>query len=156
MRQEIKRWRKEGGNMERGSERNVQVISSLSLSIWFAYSESPPIYLRRSLNLLWAMWGSTQTDVFSSSILYFLSKSTIASKVQHQARCWNVNHCSCNFWEGSPSLLCSCRPWVPHWFGAHLCFFVSLPCLLTTRHKEMKVAANLGLLGQLHQGERGV
>ena len=156
MRKEIKRWSKEGGNIQSGSERNVQVISSLSFSIWFAYSGSPPTYLGRSLNLLWAVWGAAQIEVLSCSILCFLSKSTIASKVKLQAKCWNLNHCSYNFWEGFAFFAFLTQTLCSTLVSGCLGFFVSLPCPLTTRHKEMKVAAYLGSLGRLRQGERGV
>lgn len=97
--------------------------------------------------------GYTQTEVLSCSILCFLSNSTIASKVQLQAKCWNLNHCSYNFGKVSFLLTLLMQPLCSTFvLGPPLLFVFSH--VLTTRHKEMKLAAYLGLLGQLHQGER--
>ena len=55
------------------SQRNVQIISLISCSSWFAYSESLLVYLRRALDLFWAVWGSAQSQVLSCSSKYLLS-----------------------------------------------------------------------------------
>ena len=100
--------------------------------------------------------GCAQTLVLSCSSSYLLSESTVAPKTQFQAKCWNVNHHSYNFWENFLFPLFM-QPLEFH-FGLGPAFAFKSLCHLCSppRQKVLQVAASLGSLVQLCWGEGGL
>ena len=98
--------------------------------------------------------GSAHTQVLSCSCLYLLSKQTIDPKFQSQAKCWNLNCCSCHFWNAFaffPLLmqpLVFCFGFGPTFVFKSLSHVCSLP-----RCESVKVAPYSGSLAQLCWGE---
>jgi len=116
------------------------VILPFSCPIQFSYTESLPVYLGRSLDLLWVVLGQLRLRSF------LVLACTCSQSLQFpQANCRNLNPYTCHLGVVSPSFLCLCSPWLST-------LFLSLPLLISLSPVSVlcpdtggvKVAANKG------------
>ena len=110
------------------------MIPPFSCSSQFAYSESPPLYWRRSLDLLWAVWS--QFRIISSLGPACTSSQSLQLPLKHRESGYS--------WEFKPLPL-YLLGWFPLLSFAHTalgvllclwachCLWVSLPCLLSSQ-----------------------
>ena len=120
---------------------NIPVIPTFSCSCWVAYSESPPVYLVMSLELLWTVWSHFKVRYSLVLACNCSKKSTVAPQMQSQLNCRILISCACHFLGTYPffSLLrlasSACESLFSVW---------SLPW-----HEWLKVATFSGWLAQL-------
>ena len=92
---------------------------------WVAYSESPPVYLGMSLELLWAAWSQFSVRYSLVPAVVVPNVYSCPSNAQSQFDCGVLICCTCCFWGSSPffsllrlaSSVCkfSFSVWSPPW-----------------------------------------
>ena len=141
--------------IESGSERNVQIISLFSWPSWFAYSESPPIYLGRSVDLFWAVWGLLRLGSCLGPVCTCSQSLQLPLKDRLRLNAGIQIAAAVNSGVVSLPFLCSRSPWCPAWFWALLCFQASIPRLFTAQTRTDESSCSFGLSGPAVPG-RGV
>ena len=76
---------------------NIPVIPTFSCSCWVAYSESPPVYLGMSLELLWTVWSHFKVRYSLVLACNCSKKSIVAPQMQSQLNCRILISCACHF-----------------------------------------------------------
>ena len=85
------------------------MIPPFSCFSWLAYSKGPPVYLERSLDLLWAVWSQFRHRYSLAPRWGFftLKVHSCHQSTQPQVNCEILICCICHFLGSPPSLLCS-------------------------------------------------
>ena len=141
--------------IESGSERNVQIISLFSWPSGLVYSESPPIYLGRSVDLFWAVWGLLRLGSCLGPVCTCSQSLQPPLKDRLRLNAGIQIPAAVNSGVVSLPFLCSRSPWCPAWFGALLCFQASIPRLFTAQTRAGESSCSFRLSGPAVLG-RGV